>query len=122
MKIIISNASSEPIYKQIYNQIINQIVLGEIGSEEQLPSIRFLAKELKISVITTKRAYEELERDGYIKTVIGKGTYVSGINKELLKERQIDGIQKELDVTIEKAKRLELSKEEFIKIVHLMWD
>jgi Predicted transcriptional regulators len=88
MNIIISNISRDPIYEQITNQVKDNIVRGNISAGELLPSIRNLAKELKISVITTKRAYEELEREGFIETVPGKGSYVSSQNKELLKEKR----------------------------------
>ena len=77
LSIIIANSAEKPIYQQIVDQITEQIIQGELTAGEMLPSIRALAKELKVSVITTKRAYEELERAGYIETVVGKGTFVS---------------------------------------------
>ena len=85
MNIIISNLSEQPIYEQITTQIKDLIIKGELKEAEMLPSIRNLAKELKISVITTKRAYEELERDGYITTVPGKGSYVAAQNRGFLR-------------------------------------
>lgn len=88
MNIIISNSSDEPIYLQIVNQLKDQIVKGELSESEALPSIRNLAKELKISVITTKRAYDELEREGFIVTVAGKGSYVATINKDIFCGKQ----------------------------------
>ena len=81
LNIIISNLSEQPIYEQITTQIKDLIIKGELKEAEMLPSIRSLAKELKISVITTKRAYEELERDGYVTTVPGKGSYVAAQNR-----------------------------------------
>ena len=86
MNIIISNTSEKPIYEQITTQIKAIIMKGELNAGDALPSIRFLAKELRISVITTKRAYEELERDGFIETVPGKGSFVASGNQELLRE------------------------------------
>ncbi len=122
MNIIISNSSDKPIYMQITEQIIDQIVNGELQAGDTLPSIRTLARELKISIITTKRAYEELERDGYIETVVGKGTFISGINKDLIKERQMGIIERDLSSVIENVKRLKYSKEELHNLVDLLWD
>ena len=122
MDILLSNSSDKPIYIQITEQIIDQILNAKIQAGELLPSIRTLAKDLKISVITTKRAYEELERDGYIETVIGKGTFVSEINKELVKERQMEIIEHELCNIIDNVKRINLSRDEFYKIINLLWE
>ncbi len=85
MDIIISNSSGKPIYEQITGQMKNMIISGELKPGQSLPSMRLLAKELRISVITTKRAYEDLERDGFITTLVGKGSYVSETNTELVK-------------------------------------
>jgi len=90
MNIIIANSSQNPIYEQIVIQIKTAIMKDELSQGDALPSIRGLAKELRISVITTKRAYEELERDGFIETVPGKGSYVSGQNKDLIREKAIN--------------------------------
>lgn len=89
MDIIISNAGGQPIYEQIAGQIRNLIISGELKEGDALPSMRLLAKELRISVITTKRAYEELEREGFISSFTGKGSYVSGGNKELIREQRL---------------------------------
>ena len=89
MDIIISNASDKPIYEQITSQIKNLIITGALRQGEALPSMRLLAKELRISVITTKRAYEELERDGFLETVAGKGSFVAGRNLEIIREEQL---------------------------------
>ena len=86
MNILIDNRSGTPIYEQIYTQIKNQIIGGDLREDEALPSIRSLAKDLRISVITTKRAYDELEQDGFIYTVAGKGSFVAAKNTQLLRE------------------------------------
>ena len=91
MDIIIQNTSGKPIYEQITAQIKNQILSGALQAGDALPSMRLLAKELRISVITTKRAYEELERDGFIETVTGKGSFVAAQNAELLREEALRG-------------------------------
>ncbi|GIQ63259.1 GntR family transcriptional regulator [Paenibacillus cisolokensis] len=93
MNILISNSSDEPIYLQIVNQIKEQIMKGELTDSEPLPSIRSLAKDLNISVITTKRAYDELEKEGFIVTVAGKGSFVASINNEMLREAKIRVIE-----------------------------
>jgi GntR family transcriptional regulator len=122
VKIIISNSSEEPIYAQIVNQIKEQIVKGELAGGEPLPSIRSLAKELNISVITTKRAYDELERDGFIETVAGKGSFVSSLNREMLREGQIRMIEEKLADAIGTAKRLGLSLQELQDMLTLIYE
>lgn len=122
MDIIISNSSDKPIYMQIAEQIIDQVVNEELRVGDMLPSIRTLARELKISVITTKRAYEELEKEGYIETVVGKGTFVSGINKVLIRERQIGLIENDITAVIENYKRLKMTKEELHRLIDLLWE
>lgn len=122
MKIIISNSSEEPIYAQIVNQIKEQIVKGELADGEPLPSIRSLARELNISVITTKRAYDELERDGFIETVAGKGSFVSSLNREMLREGQIRMIEEKLADAIGTAKRLGLSLQELQDMLTLIYE
>ena len=99
MNILIDNKSGTPIYDQIYTQVKQQIISGELREDEALPSIRSLAKDLRISVITTKRAYEELERDGFIYTVAGNGSFVAARNTELLREehlRKIEALMQEI--------------------------
>ena len=93
MNILIDNKSGEPIYNQIYSQIKNQIISGELKEDEMLPSIRGLAKDLRISFITTKRAYEELEKEGFIYTLPAKGCYVAPKNIELLREENLKKIE-----------------------------
>ena len=88
MEIIIRNSSSQPIYEQIYTQIKDLILNGTLAEGDALPSIRGLAKDLRISVITTKRAYDELEREGFVNTVAGKGCFVAGTNRELIQEEK----------------------------------
>ena len=117
MDILISNDSPVKLYEQIENQIKNQILNGSLKSGEMLPSIRMLAKELKVSIITTKRAYEELEKEGFIETVVGKGTFVSGANSERLKEAAMAEMEDRLEDVIIKAKSLGLGIEELIEIL-----
>lgn len=122
MNIIITNSSGDPIYEQITNQIKRAIIVGELAEGEQLPSIRLLAKELQISVITTKRAYEELERAGFIETVPGKGSYVSMQNKELLKEKRLAELENKLNEVIVESKLIGLSIEELQEMLRLLYE
>ena len=103
MDIIISNASGVPIYEQIEEQIKRMIMSGDLSAGDALPSMRLLAKELRISVITTKRAYEDLERDGFIESVVGKGSFVKGINSEIMKESMLFAIEECLEKAVDKA-------------------
>ena len=122
MNIIISNSSDEPIYLQIVNQIKEQIIRGELPDSQPLPSIRSLAKELNISVITTKRAYDELEKEGFIITVAGKGSYVAPINNEMLREAKIKMIEDKLTEAINAAKHLGLTLEELQEMMTLIYE
>ena len=122
MNIVISNRSDEPIYNQIYQQLRGAIVRGELAAGEPLPSIRSLARDLQVSVITTKRAYEELERDGYIETVAGKGSFVAPQNMELLREKRINLIEEKLMTVIEEARTLGLDLSELQRIVKLLYE
>jgi GntR family transcriptional regulator len=121
MNIIISNTSGEPIYEQIINQLKSSIINGVLKEGEALPSIRGLAKELQISVITTKRAYEELERDGFIETVPGKGSYVSSQNKELLKETRLKELENKLNEVIIESKLIGLNYEELEEMLKFLF-
>lgn len=103
MNILISNLSGVPIYEQIEEQIKAQIMSGVLRAGDALPSMRMLAKELKISVITTKRAYEDLERDGYISNVQGKGCFVKAMNAELIKENMLFAIGELFESAADKA-------------------
>lgn len=122
MDIIISNSSGEPIYEQITRQIKSSIMRGELLEGEILPSIRNLAKELQISVITTKRAYEDLEREGFIETLPGKGSYVSGQNKELLKEKRLKELEDKLNEVIVESKMLGLEFKELEEMLRLLFN
>ena len=110
--IIISNSSGKPIYVQITDQVKEQIMAGALAAGDALPSMRLLAKELRISVITTKRAYEELERDGFLENVPGKGCFVAPQNRELLREAQLRRVEEKLTQAIEEARRGAVSLEE----------
>ena len=122
MDLIISNASGKPIYEQIYTQIKNNIISGELSPGDVLPSIRALAKDLRISVITTTRAYDELERDGFIDRVPGKGCYVAEKNLELMREAHLKQIEDHLSEIVELAAGCSLTEEEAVKMLRLMWE
>ncbi len=118
MNIFIDNKSGVPIYEQIYSQIKDQIISGALKEDEMLPSIRALAKDLRISFITTKRAYEELERDGFIYTVAAKGCYVAPKNVELLREENLRKIEKYIDEIARLAASCNLSKGDIIEMIN----
>lgn len=120
MDIIISNIGEQPIYDQIYSQIKNQIISGKLAEGEALPSIRGLAKDLRISVITTKRAYEELEREGFIYTMTGKGSFVAKKNLELIREENLKKIEMHMNAIYELAKMCRIEREELTKMFALM--
>lgn len=122
MDILISNSSPVALYEQIETQIKNQILNGNISAGDPLPSIRSLAKELKVSIITTKRAYEELEKEGFIETVVGKGTFVSGANSERLKEAAMAEMESKLEEVIISAKSLGLTLNECIEIFKSLYE
>ncbi len=116
--ILIDNKSGAPIYDQIYSQIKSQIISGALKEDELLPSIRGLAKDLRISFITTKRAYEELEKDGFIYTLPGKGCYVAPKNIELLREENLKKIEEHIDEIVRLAASCNLSKKDIIEMVN----
>lgn len=122
MNIIISNSLQVPLYEQIESQIKNQIVNMMLKPGEPLPSIRTLAKELKVSIITTKRAYEELEKEGFIKTVVGKGTFVAEANNERLREVAMYEIENKLEEAIISAKAIGLTLEETLDIIRSLFE
>lgn len=122
MDIIISNSSNEPIYEQIKEQIKNKIISNELKVGELLPSIRNLAKDLRISVITTKSAYEELEKEGYVETIPSKGTYVANKNIEFIKEEQLQKIEKLIDTAVSIAKLSNISKQEIESILDILYE
>lgn len=121
MNIIISNSSDKPLYEQIIEQIKNLIMTGSLQEGDALPSMRLLAKDLRISVITTKRAYEELEREGFISTITGKGSFVAGTNKELIKEQQYKNVEASLTKAVNIAKSSGISLEEMMDILQLLY-
>ncbi|GFN35483.1 GntR family transcriptional regulator [Tepidimicrobium xylanilyticum] len=121
MKIIVSNSSDEPIYEQISKQIKGMILKGQLKEGDLLPSIRGLAKELQISVITTKRAYDELEREGFIETVQGKGSYVAGQNKELMREKKLKIVEEKLMEVVKESKQLGLKYEEVEEMLKILF-
>ena len=122
MLILIDNKSGTPIYDQIYTQIKGHILSGELKTDEPLPSIRALAKDLRISVITTKRAYDELERAGFIYTVPGKGSFVAAKNEELLREEHLKKIEEHMTAIQALAKGIALSREEVLQMWDLIWE
>ncbi len=121
MDIILTNSSDEPIYQQIVSQIKALIMNGTLAAGDALPSMRALATSLRISVITTKRAYEELEREGYIESFAGKGCFVKGQNTEFLREENIRQTELLLEKACEKAKICNLSLEEMKEILELIY-
>jgi GntR family transcriptional regulator len=121
MTIIISNASSAPIYEQITQQIKGLIIAGTIKEGDALPSIRKLAKELQISVITTKRAYEDLEREGFIDTVAGKGSFVAHQNKEFIREKKMRIIEDKLIEAVSEAKLLGMELDELTEMMNIIY-
>lgn len=122
MNIIISNSAQEPIYEQIKTQIRQLIMKEELTENEPLPSIRSLAKELLISVITTKRAYDELEKEGFIVTVPGKGTYVAAQNRELMREARIKIVEEKLNEAVAAARTAGLTIGEMQEMLRLFYE
>ena len=121
MNIIISNQSSQPIYEQIANQVKALIIGGSLKEGDMLPSMRLLAKELRLSVLTTKRAYEELERDGFIVSQTGKGSFVAGTNTELVREAQLQKIEQQLTQAVETARISNVSLDELQEMLSLLY-
>ena len=121
MNIIISNSSGQPIYDQISSQIKSMILSGELAEGDALPSMRFLAKELRIRVITTKRAYEELEREGFIVSIPGKGSYVAGKNLEFIREEQLRRIEERMQEIVELSVGCSLSLEDLQAMLELIY-
>jgi GntR family transcriptional regulator len=121
MKIIISNSSPDPIYEQVTRQIKSQIISGELREGEPLPSIRRLAQDLQISVITTKRAYEELEKEGFIDTVEGKGSFVAMQNKELLREKKMKIVEEKMSEAVDEARLLGITRTELEAMLALLY-
>ena len=122
MRILISNSSPDPIYEQIVRQVKSQIISGELAEGEALPSIRKLAHELQISVITTKRAYEELEKEGLLDTVGGKGTFVASQNQEFMREKRMKVVETKMTEALADARLMGVSFEELSEMLQLLWE
>lgn len=121
MNIILSNSSDEPIYQQIENQIKNQIMNGTLMAGEPLPSMRILARQLRISLITTKRAYEDLERDGFIENFVGKGCFVKTQNTDFLREEALRKTEEFMAKACESGKQCNLTLDEMKEILELIY-
>lgn len=121
MKIIISNSSPDPIYEQVGKQIKAQVLSGELKEGDALPSIRALAKELQISVITTKRAYDELIKEGFVDSVGGKGCFIAMQNKELLKEKRMKTIEEKLGEAVNDAQKLGIPLQDLKEMLDLLY-
>ena len=122
MKIIINSSSMVPIYEQIMDQIKAKIPAGNLKENDALPSVRTLAKELKISALTVKKAYDNLEQEGYTVTVHGKGSYVAAANKERMKEEQRREVEEDLDNAVQKGRRCGLTDEEIRELFELIME
>lgn len=120
MQIIISNSSKEPIYEQITNQIKSLILTGDLLEGTALPSMRQLAKDLQISVITTKRAYEELEKAGFIYSIVGKGSFIAEQNLEVIKEKKLKVIEEQLSAVIKNSKEIGMSLNELQELLSIL--
>ncbi len=122
MVVLIDNKSGLPIYDQIYTQIKSQIISGDLKEDEPLPSIRNLSKDLRISVITTKRAYDELEKEGFIYTVPAKGCFVAKKNMELLREENLKKIEEYMQKITELSASCNLTKSDVAEMLNLIWE
>ena len=122
MDIIISNSSGKPIYEQITSQIKEMIMNGSLKAGDALPSMRTLAQNLRISIITTKRAYEELEKDGFIESFTGKGSFVKAQNQELVREEGLKQIEEYFRLSCEKAKMLNVSIGELSELLKIIYE
>lgn len=122
MKIIISNNSKESIYEQITNQIKALILSGELQEGMAIPSMRSLAQELRISVITTKRAYEELEKEGYIYSIVGKGSFVAEQNLDVIREKKLKVIEEQLSAVISNSKEIGLTLHELQQLITILYE
>ena len=120
MKILINNSSMQPIYEQITDQIKSMIISGELKEHDILPSVRSLSKELKISALTAKKAYDVLENEGFLITVHGKGSFVASTNQELLMEEHRKEVEADLDMAIQKGKRCGMTSEELRSLFELI--
>ena len=122
MHIMISNHSKEPIYEQITNQVKASVLAGDLQEGEAIPSMRQLAKELKISVITTKRAYEELEKEGFIYSIVGKGSFIAEQNVDMIREKKRNAIEEQLEAVITNSREIGLSLEDLQELLTLLYE
>ncbi|CAG9620381.1 GntR family transcriptional regulator [Sutcliffiella rhizosphaerae] len=122
MRIIISNSSKEPIYEQITTQVKTAILAGDLQEGTALPSIRQLAKDLQISVITTKRAYEELEKAGFIYSIVGKGSFVAEQNLEVIREKKLKVIEEQLSAVIANSREIGLTFDELQELMTILYE
>jgi GntR family transcriptional regulator len=122
MNLFIDNKSGIPIYKQVYDQIRSEIVNGDLKPDDSLPSIRNLAKDLRISVITTKRAYEELEKEGFIYTVAGKGCFVAEMNMDWIRENTLREIEGHMMDIMFLSSRIQCTKDEILEMWNTIWE
>lgn len=122
MNILISSTNNLAIYEQIVRQIKEAIIIGNLSEGDVLPSIRSLAKDLQISIITTNRAYEELEKEGLIYSVAGKGFYISKQNTEMLREKKIQAIELTMLELVKECKRAEITKNNIFDMINVLWE
>ena len=122
MEIIISSSNSKPIYEQISSQIKESIMSGSLNEGEAIPSMRGLAKSLRVSVITVQKAYEDLQRDGFIETIVGKGSFVARLNKDFIQEEQQWKIEERLEEAVEIAKKSGIKLEKMIEILTMFYE
>ncbi|PED69279.1 GntR family transcriptional regulator [Bacillus pseudomycoides] len=122
MKILLSNSSKSPIYQQIIDQIILQVSNGALKEDDALPSMRSLARDLKVSVITSKRAYEELEKAGYIYSIVGKGSFVAKQNEKQRVDEPSDSLRKKFSVVVRESKASHLLRDELIQIINRIYE
>jgi GntR family transcriptional regulator len=122
VNIIISNSSGKPIYEQITSQIKNMIISGELQAGDGLPSMRTLAKDLRISVITTKRAYNDLEQEGFIATVTGKGSFVAARNTEVIREGNLRIVEEHITAAVDIAKKSGISCQELTEVLQVIYE
>ena len=122
MNIFIDNKSGIPIYDQIYTQIKNHIISGELKEDEALPWFRGLAKDLRISVVTTKRAYDELEKEGFVYTIPAKGCFVAAKNAELLQEENLKKIEEHMQLIAQLAVSCNLSRQDILDMFCIIWE
>lgn len=122
MNIIISNSSMQPIYEQVVSQIKAEIMAGNLAPESRLPSVRELARDIRISALTVKKAYDTLEQEGFIKTVHGKGSFVAGVNRDLAMEEQKKEVEREMEALLRKARSCGMTDDEITQLFELLME